>query len=104
MVQPVSLVARLADAKALLAVGRCRKAGWVDHVNEPLTESELKAVQHSIQPRMPVGRPNMARPGGATSRSRIHSSGLTADPKSPKSVPDTFSKTKQYHKISALTY
>ncbi len=47
-----------ADAKALLAAWPlARKAGWVDHVNEPLTESELKAVQHSIQRGCPLGDP-----------------------------------------------
>ena len=48
-----------ADAKALLAAWPlARKAGWLDHVNEPLTESELKAVRRSIQRGNPFGDPS----------------------------------------------
>jgi putative transposase len=45
-----------AEDKALLSAWPlARKASWVDHVNEPLTEAELAAVQKSIQRGCPLG-------------------------------------------------
>lgn len=45
-----------ADDRSLLAAWPLpRKASWVDHVNEPLTKSELAAIQHSVQRGSPYG-------------------------------------------------
>jgi putative transposase len=33
-----------------------RRSGWVEHVNEPLTEAEFKAVQRSVERGCPFGR------------------------------------------------
>jgi len=47
-----------AEDKRLLAPWPVpRQAGWIDHVNQPLTESELLAVRHSIQRGNPIGDP-----------------------------------------------
>jgi putative transposase len=43
------------DQKLLAAWPLPRKAGWVDHVNEPLTEAELAAIQRSAQRGSPFG-------------------------------------------------
>jgi putative transposase len=45
-----------ADAKALLAAWPLpRKANWVEHVHEPLTEAELAAVRRSVRRGSPFG-------------------------------------------------
>jgi REP-associated tyrosine transposase len=45
-----------ADEKALLAGWPLpRKPGWVEHVNEPLTDAEMAAVQRSIHRGSPFG-------------------------------------------------
>jgi putative transposase len=45
-----------AEDKTLLATWPLpRRAGWVDHVNTPLTESELAAVRRSMQRGNPFG-------------------------------------------------
>lgn len=45
-----------ADDKALLSAWPLpRKSAWVDHVNEPLTDAELLAVQQSVQRGRPYG-------------------------------------------------
>jgi putative transposase len=45
-----------AEDKSLLAAWPLpRKAGWVDHVNTPLTERELSAVRRSVQRGNPFG-------------------------------------------------
>jgi putative transposase len=45
-----------ADQKAMLAAWPlARKASWVDHVNDPLTEAELAAVRRSIHRGCPFG-------------------------------------------------
>jgi putative transposase len=45
-----------ADDKRLLATWPLpRKSGWVDHVNTPLTDGELAAMQHSMQRGNPFG-------------------------------------------------
>jgi putative transposase len=45
-----------ADDRALLAPWPlARKAGWVEHVNEPLTELELAAIRRSVHRGQPFG-------------------------------------------------
>jgi len=45
-----------AEDKALLAAWPLpRKASWIDHVNDPLTEAELAAVRRSVQRGNPFG-------------------------------------------------
>jgi putative transposase len=45
-----------AEDQKLLAIWPLpRKAGWVEHVNEPLTEAEYEAVQRSVQRGCPLG-------------------------------------------------
>ncbi|HEX2474325.1 MAG TPA: transposase [Lacipirellulaceae bacterium] len=48
-----------AEDKALLAAWPLtRKPGWVEHVNAPLTEAELAAVQRSVNRGSPFGNSN----------------------------------------------
>lgn len=44
-----------AEKQLLAAWPLPRRAGWVDHVNTPLTEAELVAVRHSVQRGCPFG-------------------------------------------------
>jgi len=45
------------DQRLLAAWPLPRQANWVQHVNEPLTESELAAVRHSVERGSPLGGP-----------------------------------------------
>jgi putative transposase len=44
------------DRELLAAWPLPRKASWVDHVNEPLTEAELAAIRRSVNRGSPFGR------------------------------------------------
>jgi putative transposase len=46
-----------ADQALLASWPLPRKSGWVDHVNEPLTEAELAAVRQSVDRGRPFGEP-----------------------------------------------
>jgi putative transposase len=43
------------DQRLLSAWPLARRPGWVEHVNEPLTEAEFKAVQRSVERGCPFG-------------------------------------------------
>jgi putative transposase len=66
-----------AEDKALLATWPLpRKAGWVEHVNSPLTEAELAAIKRSIQRGSPLG-------GGEWTDRTVRRLGLESTVRSP---------------------
>lgn len=68
-----------------------RKASWIEHVNDPLTEQELLAVRRSVERASPLG-------DDTWSKRAVRQLGLETTlrprgrPKKTEKVPDTFSK------------